>query len=246
MAFSRQEYWSGLSSPLGDISDPGIKPESPTLQTEILPSEPPQKPPKSGLPFPSPGDLPHLGIKPRSPPWQADALPPEPPGSQKKKRETASESPPTCLSTQESQIICIYIYQLRFCFRSIQSQALAKNHTTYSECVCGVSAESGGEAGAEATTGNRKTLLSSCNCFPWVHRCLQSDPITSWQIDGETMKTVTDFILGGSKMTADCDCSHEIKRHLFLGRKAMMNQDSRGSGCNRPGYGMSPLGGGCY
>ena len=51
-------------------------------------------------------------------------------------------------------------------------------------------------------------------------------PITSWQIDGETMETVTDFILGGSKITADGDCSHEIKRHLLLGRKAITNLDS--------------------
>ena len=50
--------------------------------------------------------------------------------------------------------------------------------------------------------------------------------ITSWQIDGETMETVTDFILGGSKITADGVCSHEIKRHLLLGRKAMTNLDS--------------------
>ena len=53
-----------------------------------------------------------------------------------------------------------------------------------------------------------------------------SGPITSWQIDGETVETVSDFIFGGSKMTADGDCSHEIKRHLLLGRKAMTNQDS--------------------
>ena len=53
-----------------------------------------------------------------------------------------------------------------------------------------------------------------------------SGPITSWQIDGETMETVTDFILGGSKMTADGDCSHEIKRHLLLGRKAMTKLES--------------------
>ena len=51
-------------------------------------------------------------------------------------------------------------------------------------------------------------------------------PITSWEIDGETMETVRDFILGGSKSTADGDCSHEIKRHLFLGRKAVTNLDS--------------------
>ena len=51
-------------------------------------------------------------------------------------------------------------------------------------------------------------------------------PVTSWQIDGETMETVTDFIFLGSNITADGDCSHEIKRHLLLGRKAMTNLDS--------------------
>ena len=55
---------------------------------------------------------------------------------------------------------------------------------------------------------------------------MASGPITSWQMDGETMETVTDFILGGSKITADGDCSHEIKRHLLLERKAMTNLDS--------------------
>ena len=55
---------------------------------------------------------------------------------------------------------------------------------------------------------------------------MASSPITSWQIDGETMETVTDFIFLGSEITADSDCSHEIKRHLPLGRKAMTNLDS--------------------
>ena len=55
---------------------------------------------------------------------------------------------------------------------------------------------------------------------------MASGPITSCQIDGETMETVTDFILGGLQITADVDCSHEIKRHLLLGRKAMTNVDS--------------------
>ena len=55
---------------------------------------------------------------------------------------------------------------------------------------------------------------------------MASGPITSWQIDGETMETVTDFIFLGSKITADGDCSHEIKRRLLLGRKAMINLDS--------------------
>ena len=57
-------------------------------------------------------------------------------------------------------------------------------------------------------------------------KIMASGPITSWQTDGETMKRVTEFILGGSKITADGDCSHEIKRHLLLGRKAMTNLDS--------------------
>ena len=55
---------------------------------------------------------------------------------------------------------------------------------------------------------------------------MASGPITSWHIDGETVETVADFIFLGSKITADGDCSHEIKRHLFLGRKVMTNLDS--------------------
>ena len=57
-------------------------------------------------------------------------------------------------------------------------------------------------------------------------KIMASSPITSWQIDGETVETVSDFILGGSKISADGDCSHEIKRCLLLGRKAMTNLDS--------------------
>ena len=57
-------------------------------------------------------------------------------------------------------------------------------------------------------------------------KIMASDPTTSWEIDGETVETVSDFILGGSKITADGDCSHEIKRCLLLGRKGMTNLDS--------------------
>ena len=57
-------------------------------------------------------------------------------------------------------------------------------------------------------------------------KIMASGPISSWEIDGETVETVSDFILGGSKITADDDCSHEIKRRLLLGRKAMTNLDS--------------------
>ena len=55
---------------------------------------------------------------------------------------------------------------------------------------------------------------------------IESGPITSWQTDGETVEKVTDFILGGSKITAECDCSHEIKRHFLLGKKVKTNLDS--------------------
>ena len=57
-------------------------------------------------------------------------------------------------------------------------------------------------------------------------KIMASGPITSWQIDEETVETVTDLIFGGSKVTADCDCNHEIKRRLLLGRKVMTNLDS--------------------
>ena len=57
-------------------------------------------------------------------------------------------------------------------------------------------------------------------------KIMASGPITSWQIDGETVETVADFIFGGSKVTADGDCSHEIKRRLLLGRKVMTNLDT--------------------
>ena len=57
-------------------------------------------------------------------------------------------------------------------------------------------------------------------------KIMASGPITSWEIDGETVKIVSDFIFGSSKITADGDCSHEIKRHLLLGRKVMINLDS--------------------
>ena len=57
-------------------------------------------------------------------------------------------------------------------------------------------------------------------------KIMASSPITSWQIDGKTMETVREFIFLGSKITADADCSHDIKRHLFLGRKAMTNLDN--------------------
>ena len=79
-------------------------------------------------------------------------------------------------------------------------------------------------------------------------KIMASDPITSWEIDGETVETVSNFILGGSKITADSDCSHEIKRRLLLGRKVMTNLDSilkkqrhyfANKGPSSQGYGFS-------
>ena len=79
-------------------------------------------------------------------------------------------------------------------------------------------------------------------------KIMASGPITSWEIDGKTVETVSDFILGGSKITADCDCSHEIKRCLLLGRKVMTNIDSNikkqrqyfaSKGPSSQGYGFS-------
>ena len=78
-------------------------------------------------------------------------------------------------------------------------------------------------------------------------KIMASSPITSWQIDGETVETVSDFILGGSQITADGDCSHEIKRCLLLGRKVMTNLDSilksrhyfANKGLSSQGYGFS-------
>ena len=79
-------------------------------------------------------------------------------------------------------------------------------------------------------------------------KIMASGPITSWEIDGETVKTVSDFIFGGSKITADGDCSHEIKRRLLLGRKVMTNLDSiiekqryylANKGLSRQGYDSS-------
>ena len=81
-------------------------------------------------------------------------------------------------------------------------------------------------------TKQKKDMLYGGQWKSWLktqhseNKIIASSPITSWQIDGETVETVSDFIFLGSKITADGDCSHEIKRHLLLGRKAMTNLDS--------------------
>ena len=73
-------------------------------------------------------------------------------------------------------------------------------------------------------------------------KIMASGPITSWEVDGETVETVSDFIFGGSKITADGDCSHEIKRRLLLGRRVMTNLDSTGT-TQRDGMGREEGGG---
>ena len=79
-------------------------------------------------------------------------------------------------------------------------------------------------------------------------KIMASGPIASWEIDGETVETVSDFILGGSKITADGDCTHEIKRHLLLGRKVMTNLDSifKSRDITLPQKGLSSQGYGFY
>ena len=72
---------------------------------------------------------------------------------------------------------------------------------------------------------NNATVFLSPISFSGVRKPMASGPITSWEIDGKTVETVSDFIFGGSKITEDCDCSHEIKRRLLLGRKVMTNLD---------------------
>ena len=90
-----------------------------------------------------------------------------------------------------------------------------------------------GRSQLSARKGRRKVFFPPYNINIFINYCyltstkiMASSPITSWQIDGETVETVADFILGGSEITADGDCSHEIKRHLLLGRKVMTNLDS--------------------
>ena len=75
--------------------------------------------------------------------------------------------------------------------------------------------------------GQEATVRTGHGTTDWFQIGKGSGPITSWEIDGETVETVSDFIFGGSKITADGDCSHEIKRRLLLGRKVMSNLDSK-------------------
>ena len=99
------------------------------------------------------------------------------------------------------------------------------NHLRYADDTT-IMAESKGELKSLLMKVKEESEKVGLNLSIQKTKIVAFGPITLWQIDGETMETVTDFILEGSKITADGDCSHEIKRRLLLGRKAMTNTDS--------------------
>ena len=150
----------------------------------------------SGLPFPSPGNLPKLGIEPRSPASQTGALTSEPPGN---------------AGVDEAQS------GIKIAGRNI-------NHLRYADDTT-LMAESE-ELKSLLVKVKEESEKVGLKLNIWKTKIMASDPITSWQIDGETMETVTDFLFLGSKITADGDCIHEIKRRLLLGSKVMTNLDS--------------------
>ena len=153
----------------------------------------------SGLPFPSPGDLPDPGIEPRSPTLQADTLPSEPPGKQNAGLVEAQAG---------IKIARRNISNLRY---ADDTTLMAESEEERNSLLMKVKEKSG-------KTGLKLNIQKT--------KIMASGPVTSWQIDRETMETVIDFILRGSKITADGDCSHEIRRCLLLGRKAMTSLDS--------------------
>ena len=100
------------------------------------------------------------------------------------------------------------------------------DHATQGQSSTGYLSGSGEFAGFRRKKVNEESEKAGLKLNIQKTKIMASGPITSWQIDGKTMETVRDFILGGSKITADGDYSHEIKRHLLLGRKVMSNLDS--------------------
>ena len=163
----------------------------------------------SGLPFPSPGDLANPGIEPGSPTLQADALPSEPPGK------------PWCIYAEhimrnagldEAQA------RIKIAGRNISNLSYADDTVLMPERE--------EELKSLLMKVKEESEIAGLKLNIQKTKIMESGPITSWQIDGETVEIVTDFILGGSKVTADGDCSHKIKRHLLLGRKVMTNLDS--------------------
>ena len=119
------------------------------------------------------------------------------------------------------RLVCIpYIYasQNQGCWRNISNLRYADDTNLMAESKEELKSLLMSMKEENKTTGLKLSIQKK--------KIMASSPITSWQIDGETMETVTDFILLGSKITADGDCSHKIKRHLLLGRKAITNLDS--------------------
>ena len=175
-------------------------------------------------PSPSPGDLPNPGIKPKSPTLQVNSLSAEPQGNREKKARQR--------------------YILSSCLFNLYAEYIMRN-TGLEEAQAGIKI-AGRDINANLRYANDTTLMAeseeelksllmkvkekSENVGLKLHiqktKIKASGPITSWQIDGKTVETVSDFILGGSKITPDGDCSHEIKRCLLLGRKVMTNLDS--------------------
>ena len=152
----------------------------------------------SGLPFASPGDLPNPGIEPKSPAFQADAL----------------TSEPLIIVISSSWINPL----IKIAGRNINKLRYT-NDTT-------LMAESEEELKSLLMKVKQENEKVGLKLNIQKTKIMASGPITSWQIDGETVETVSDFVFGGSKITADGDCSQEIKRCLLLGRKAMTNPDS--------------------
>ena len=209
----------------------------------------------SELPFPSAGDLPNPGIEPRSPSLQADSLLPETTNCGIQDHLTCLlrnlyAGQDTTVRTRHgttdwfkigegvhqdyilSPCLCnFYVEYIMWNAGLNESQAGIKtagrniNSLKYADDATLI-AESEEELNSLWMRLNEKNEKAGLKLKAQKTKIMASGPITLWQIDGGTMEIVTDFILGGSKITADGECIHEIKRHLLLGRKAMTNLDS--------------------
>ena len=173
----------------------------------------------SGYPFPSPGDLPSPRIEPRYPALQADSLSAEPQG---KPRNTGVGS--LCLLQQIFPTQELRNARLDEAKTGIKVSRRNINNLRYADDIT-LMAESE-ELKSLLMKVKEESSKVGLKLNIQKTKNMASGPITSWQIDGETVDTVADFILGGSKITVDGDCSHEIKRRLLLGRKVITNLDS--------------------
>ena len=152
------------------------------------------------MPFPSPGDLPDERIEPRSPALQADALP--------------------------TKLLAEYIMRNSGLDEAQAGiKIVGRNNLRYADDTTLIP-ESKEQLKSLLMKVKEESEKVSLKLNIQKTKIMASGPITSWHVDGETMETVTDFIFLGSKITADSDCSHEIKRRLLLGRKAITNLDS--------------------